>query len=392
VNIQLSKRLGRSVAAGLAALALSACGGGGDSGPATGGTNTPVPQAQVPTTDTQPLSFTASAQTLASKSTTSNLSFDNSGFSILGGCTKPVTNSTVYLQTHTAVFAAEGVSENDQIEAAEHTENAIIEIRQRLPNPRSATVGLWDNKRVHVCVQNESPDNGFQAGVALAGTGPNYAGRFVAVSGSRFFFLTGTARSAISQGGNYPGKSYQAIYQRLFTHELVHVAQFGQSSAVISGGTLGSVDRWFTEGIARYFEFGKSVISRERIGTDLLTINPIKASDARVAFPGNQYNAAAAVFAYLLSPLGANNTEATVATFYNSLRTETEAQSARCSATLNTAAGCWTTSAGYEAWRSAMFERVFEGTFKEKDGSPMKLRAGTNNLQDTLPQRIGEFW
>jgi hypothetical protein len=382
VNIQLSKRLGRSVATGLAALALSACGGGGDSGSAAGGTNTPVPQAQVPTTDTQPLSFTPSAQTLASKSTTSNLSFDSSGFSILGGCSKPVTNSTVYLQTHTAVFAAEGVSENDQIEAAEHTENAVIEIRQRLPNPRSATVGLWDNKRVHVCVQNESPDNGFQAGVAFPGTGPNYAGRFVAVSGSRYFLLTGTARSAISQG-NYPGKSYQAIYQRLFTHELVHVAQYGQSITINSGGTFSPVDPWFTEGIARYFEFGKSVISRERIGTDLLTINPIKASDPRVSFPGNQY---------LLSPLGANNTEATVATFYNSLRLETEAQIARCSATLNAAAGCWTNSAGYEAWRTAMFERVFEATFKEKNGSPMKLRVGPNNLQDTLSQRIGEFW
>jgi hypothetical protein len=369
---------------------LSACGGGGDSAPAAGGASTPA--AQTPATDVQPIGFTASAQTLASKTTTSNLSFDSSKLTILGGCGKTVTNQTVYLQTHTAVFAAEGVSENDQIEAAEHSENAVKELRQRFPNPRSTNVGLWDNKRVHVCIQNESLNNGFQAGAAITDTGPTHAGKFVAVSGSNYFFITSTSRGALAQNGYAVGKSYQAIYQALFKHELMHVTQSAQSSVQYTTNTYDTVDPWFTEGIAVYTEFGKSGITREAIGSDLLTINPITASNKLVAFPANQYRAAGATLVYLLSPLGASNSEATVTTFFGKLQAEMNAQIALCVASQNASPDCALVGGRFEAWRSAMFARVFETTFKNKDGSPMRLRSGTNNLQDTLAQRIGEFW
>jgi hypothetical protein len=382
-------RVGTSLLGLALVLGLSACGGGSSSTT----TNTNPPNQTPVVVDTGPLSFTPSAQTLASKTTSSGLTFNPAIFTNPGGCTKPITNKLAYVQTHTAVFAADGVAESDLIEAAEHAENAVKELRLRLANAKSATLGLWNNKRVFVCVQNESTDGGGgrQVGRAAPGLGPDFAGQFMVMAASRYFSILGAPRDTIATGGT-PGKSFQATYQRVFVHEMVHMAEFAQASSLWFSSVYSTVDPWFTEGVAKHFEFGKLAISKEVILGDFASANPIKSNNGSTALPSGQYLAASAIFAYLLSPQGANNSEATVTAFFSRLALDTEALDLRCNKTPNPTADCPSSVETLEAWRKGMFERNFEASFKEKDGSPMKLRTGANNLQDTIVSRLNQFW
>jgi hypothetical protein len=381
-------RVGASLIGLAIALGLGACGGGSSSTTP----NTTLPNQTPVVVDTQPLSFTPSAQTLASKTTSSGLAFNPGSFTNPGGCSKPITNKLAYVQSHTAVFAADGVADSDLIEAAEHAENAVKELRQRLANAKSATLGLWNNKRVFVCVQNEATDDsGRRVGAAAPGLGPDFAGQFMVMAASRYFSLLGAPRDTIATSGT-PGKSFQASYQRLFAHEMVHLAQYAQADSLWFSGFYSTVDPWFTEGIAKHFEFGKLAISKEAILGDFANANPIKSNNRGTALPSDQYLAASAIFAYLLAPQGANNSEATVTAFFSRLALDTEALDLRCNKTPNPAADCPSSAETLEAWRKSMFERNFEASFKEKDGSPMKLRTGANNLQDTIVSRLNQFW
>jgi hypothetical protein len=293
---KMTKRISTIALSAILLIAITACGGGGSSSGSSNGPSDPI--AQNPPANSQPTSFTPSPQTLASKTSASTLTFNPTGFRAQGGCMRRIANRNAVIQTHTVTFAADGLSDDDLLEAAQHSEDAVKELRQRFPNGQSANIGLWDNKRVVICVQNEATDGGTQAGIAAPLQSADYAGAFLVVAPSVYVSFTGLARNAISQSN--PGKTGQTILQRVYAHEMMHVAQFGQSNSNYGGNPFTSVESWFSEGIARHVEFGKVDIPKSTIVSELRASNPMRTNVIGQSIAPNQYRAASAILTYLL--------------------------------------------------------------------------------------------
>jgi hypothetical protein len=382
----------RSIKGGLvvfAVAALSACGGG--SGSTGSGTQVPNTGTNANTsTNTSANSslppfvvFTPSAKTLASQKTNSSLLFTTAGTVVTSatqGCSSILNNKTVYEQAHTVTFAADGVSEKDHQEVAEYAEEAALELRAKFPAEVPSTTGFFENKRVYLCIQRETINGPTTPAAASPILSASYAGIVLIQAPTDYFARIG-ARDRTMEGSQ---QYIQDAYRRTAAHEMTHLVQ---------NFSTGLMDQWFTEGFARWIEFGKPATSKDLILTRIAAQNPLTivapASNAGAARL-NEYSAPAAVIAYLLSPTGTNNSIATISAFWAKYNADI--------ATLN--AGCRTTPvsndcatlAAYEAKRVPLFVAAFEASFKEKDGSPMKLRSGVNNLQDTLVARITAFW
>jgi hypothetical protein len=365
----------------LAAAALQACGGGGsDSGtgtPSTGNTNTNTSQT------TPFVAFTPSAATLASKKTNSTLAFDYRGIGgpTTQGCAGPFNNKTIYEQAHTVTFAADGVSERDQQEIAEYTENSVLELRTKFPTSVSSTIGLYQNKKVYVCVQPQLIGDGNAIGTAAPSSGTAFGGIVIAQAASNYF-VGATTREALFLGGNQA--NFQDFYRRVQIHEMTHL---------VSNFSLNATnDIWFEEGFARWMEFGKPSIGKDAILASIAIHNPITVV-LPIFIAGSvslrDYNAAGTIIDYLISPTGANNGLASIPAFWARYKADAAALAAACSTTPR-GADC-ATNAAFEAKRCPIFEAAFEAVFKEKDGTPMKLRRGTNNLQDTISARLSAF-
>jgi hypothetical protein len=380
-------------------LALSnGCGSGGD--------NNSSPSQVASAVKVVPfMDYSPSLETLASRKTGSALTFSSAGslFSSGQGCTETLTNKTVYEQLHTVVFAANGVSESEQQEVAEFAESNVLELRSKFPVLLETATGLIGNKKIHVCVQVQ-PINGAANTPAAAtplesveraasgepastgngfGTGLGISSKFgglVIVQSAKGFFSAPRLRSAMA--ADY-GQNFQEIYHRVMAHEMTHLV-----SSALSGIRM---DQWFEEGAARYFEFGQSIQTRAEILALVAAQNPVA-----VGWPADysnikirEYSASAAVFSYLFSPTGAHNPLAAYAEMLERTKLEAVADTVRCLKLVN---GCPTTATEVEARRSEIFVKAFEAVFREKDGTPMRLRHGPNNLQDTLSTRFASFW
>ncbi len=362
---------------------LSGCGGGSGSSSAGNGqaniVNTSTNVSLAPTF----IAFTPSAATVASKKTNSSLVFSSvgSGTPPNQGCGTILSNKTVYEQAHTVVFAADGVSEKDQQEISEYAEAAVLELRTKFPTNVSTTIGIVDNKKVYVCVQPQRVGTSATLALAAPVSSSSYGGIIIAQSASNYFFGA-DARDALIEGKQSYSQDY---YRTSQTHEVTHLVSNFNLNA--------SADQWFEEGFARWMQFGKPAITKEVVLAQIATQNPIT-----ISTPGNfegsvllkDYNTAAAVITYLILPTGANNGFASISAFWARYKADAASLAIACGAT-PVGADCASISA-YEAKRVSLFSAAFEGTFKEKDGSQMKLRSGTNNLQDTLTARLTAFW
>jgi hypothetical protein len=351
--------------AAVAIASLTACGGGGSSEPA--------PPAPAPF-----VAWTPSAAVLAAKVTNSPLRFSATGSPLQAGqgCADSLTNATVYEQANTVVFAAAGVTEQDQQEVADYAEPAAAEVRRTFGLTSAVGFGTA-NKKVYICIQTQQ----FQITGGPAAASPlTNAAEGIVIFQSPASFYAQSPRANM----NLSGVTNQAFYSRILPHEFTHLAEKFRSTM--------SLDQWMTEGVARYVEFGKPAISAQAVQALINAQNPIG-----VAWPGTdarakltEYNAAGAVMAYLFSPTGANNNIAAFMGLITKLNADSAAYMAGCRANNFTSTNC--TATAYEAQRSAYFVAAFEATFKERDGTPMKLRSGANNLQDTIVARITAWW
>jgi hypothetical protein len=331
--------------------------------------------------------YSPSQSTLAAKKEMPSFGLDYTGsqLSLGQGCSEPVTNKIVYEQANSIVFGAAGVTEAEQQEVAEFAEAAVLEVKSRFPG--TSMIGFF-GKKIHVCVQPQAVSNRFsEVGVVSSGNVAaalsliTSAGGFVFVESASKFFMSPTIRSAIGFGYQ---RDFQAIYHRVMVHEMTHL--FEQSRSPIA------LDQWFTEGMARFLEIGKPVLSVDEIVGLVSASNPIKVAwpnyDSRTSL--SDYWPSAAVISYLFSSDGAGNPITAYTAMLDKLRVDSAAFIASCNVAGTLPFDCQPQN--LEARRSAYFVAAFETAFKEKDGAPMRLRSGSNNLQDTIVARLKQFW
>jgi hypothetical protein len=357
---------------------LSACGSGGENASADRKSVTSSITAVLNTNDSAGFAeYKPDASTMAAKSVNSNLTFEASSIAQTGqGCATRLSNRVVYEQTHTAVFAAEGVSDAEQQEVAQYAEQAAVELRAIWPN--ALHTGFFNNKKVHICVQREA-FNGTSPAAAATLVGNTFAGVIYIQSATRYFAQFGN-RSSVTNDYKQPT---QEIYRRTLAHEMTHLSHNFRSSMPL--------DQWFSEGVAKWIEFGKTADKKNDILTLLAKQNPVS-----VAWPMSDnrqglisYSASAAIISYLLSPEGANNPVSAVSVLLDNISAADREFITSCSVS-PAPPDCL--NSNFEARRSATFVAAFESSFKERDGTPMKLRTGANNLQDTISTRISTFW
>lgn len=347
---------------------VSACGGGG--GSVGVGVVSPVTeQFQV---------FSPSATTLAAKKLNSPLVFAIADVAVNQGCGVRVTNSTVYEQAHTVVFAAAEVTEAEQQEVAEYAEAAVVDIRRTFPTIATTSAVGFNNEKLFVCVQTQSFNNTGAPAAASRNFNGTGNGGIVIVQGANAYFNAPRNRSSIA---NEYGKDFQAIYRRTLAHESLHVME------QIKGRII--ADAWFTEGIARYFEFGKPAQSISEISTKISANNPLNSTQTSSL---TEYSSPAAVMAYLFAPNGANNPLSAYTSMLETMRLAEVIRSKNCDIVAVPAATCPITAAERETFRSTNFTAAFEAHFKERDGSAMRLYTGINSLKSTLLSRITTFW
>jgi uncharacterized protein YceK len=321
----------------MVAALLSACGGGGGSDNSNnGGTKS---------------TYTPSAAVLAAKSTNYATPFYAST-GTGSGCGN-VSNTTVYLLPNTITYAASGVSEASQQQAAEYAEQAMGEIK--------ATLGLssgtgYTGQRIQVCAQSNL--------VLGSATG----------MGEKDGLIVTSSDSSNLDAGYLPNGF--DLYKKLVKQELVHVyhqSLFGTNAAVL--------DTWFAEGFAEYIASGKSTKTKAEIMALVNAQNPIAVMASGLSSGNLQYYPAfQSSVAYLFDTNGAKNNLSMAPTFLNALKTNYTSASTSCAA----AGTCAT-------FRQDAFAQTFEANFKEADGTAMKLRTGTNNLQDTIATRLTNF-
>jgi hypothetical protein len=320
-------------------LALTACGGGGGGSDSnSGGGNTAS-------------TYTPSAAVLAAKTTNYATPFYAST-GTGSGCGN-VSNTTVYVLPNTVTYAAQGVSESSQQQAAEYAEQAVGEIRTVLG--LSSATG-YQGTRIQVCAQS---------GLIL--------GSATGMGEKDGLIVTSSDSANLDRG--YLSNGFD-LYKKLLKHEMVHVyhqATLGTNAAVL--------DTWFAEGFAEYIASGKSSKSKAEIMTMVNTQNPIAVMTSGMG-TGNltYYPAFQSSVAYLFDANGAKNSLTLIPAFMAALKTNYTNASLTCAA----AGTCAT-------FRQDAFAQTFEAHFKEADGSAMKLRAGTNNLQDTIATRLSNF-
>lgn len=321
-------------------LVLSACGGGGgdtsnNSNNNGGSTST----------------YTPSAAVVAAKTTNYATPFyaaTGSG----NGCGN-VSNTTVYVLPNTVTYAAQGVSESSQQQAAEYAEQAVGEIRTVLG--LSSATG-YQGTRIQVCAQS-----GLILGSAT-GMGENDG-----------LIVTSSDSANLDKG--YLSNGFD-LYKKLLKHEMVHVyhqATLGTNAAVL--------DTWFAEGFAEFVASGKSSKSKTEIMNLVNTQNPIAVMTSGMGM-GNltYYPAFQSSVAYLFDASGAKNSLTVIPTFMDALKTNYTNASLTC-------AGAGTCA----TFRETAFTQTFEAHFKEADGTALKLRTGSNNLQSTIATRLMNF-
>ena len=321
-------------------LLVTACGGGGggDSNGNSGGGSTAS-------------TYTPSAAVLAAK--TSNYTTPFYASTGTGSGCGNVSNTTVYVLPNTVTYAAQGVSELSQQQAADYAERAVGEIR--------AVFGLssatgYMGARVQVCAQS---------GLVLgAATGMGEKDGLI---------VTSSDSSNLDKG--YLSNDFD-LYKKLLKHEMVHV--YHQSSLGTNAAVL---DTWFAEGLAEFIASGKSTKSKAEILNLVNTQNPIAVMTTGIG--GNwftYYPAFQSSVAYLFDANGAKNSLTMIPAFMSALKTNYTNASMNCAAS-NTCA----------TFRQDAFTQVFEANFKEADGSAMALRTGPNNLQSTIATRLENF-
>jgi hypothetical protein len=323
------------------ALALSACGGGGGSGSSSGNTTSATPSV-----------FTPAAATVAAKTVNYTGTYFGADARNSYGCYIPT--KTVYVLGNSETYVAPNVIDRDQQLAAEDTESSIQEIKTVF-GISAATVG-FTGSRSQTCIQNES------LGGSIEGVGKN--GGFLALSLS----ASGIPSSFLTD--NF------VQYKHLVKHENVHAMTntlMGTDSAIL--------DAWFAEGLAEYVAWGGK---SDKTKTDLLNLvntqNPIDMNVSSGSAAWAYYPAFQSVVAYLFDPNGANNDIKTMPAFLAALKADYAYESMNCFIANN----CNT-------MQTRMFTKEFEAFFKERDGTPMKLRTGTNNLRDTVATRLTNF-
>jgi hypothetical protein len=382
--------------AGLVLIAgLSACGGGGGDSPAPANNSTNT-NTNVSSTNTF-VAWSPSAGTLAAKKTVPGAVFDTTGLSFLAGngCTKVVgantVSTTVYEQANSLVYAATDVTEAGQQEVAEFVEAAIVTLKTQF-GIAAAAPGI-NGAKVRVCVQNEfvrtgSPAEASDAKAILA-TSPS--GYFSAAPGGRAGVSLATKRWT------------QDSFHELMAHEVSHLFVANRLGSAIGLGVI-PPDTWFSEGVAEYLGWGGKAVgySVDQIVAKINTTNPITVTEP-AGFAGSTglntdgYYTSAAVVAYLFSPTGANNPSSVLLSLLDRIKTEWQPFRDACVPYLvgtPPPVNCplnWTESQ-LVTKRQAIFTTAFEANFKEKDGTAMKLRTGTNNLQDTVAARIRTWW
>ena len=317
-------------------LALTACGGGGggsDSSGNSGGGNTP------------------SAAVLAAKTTNYATPFYASTGSG-SGCGN-VSSTTVYMLPNTITYAAQGVSESSQQQAAEYAEQAVGEIRTVL-GVSSATG--YQGTRIQVCAQS---------GLIL--------GSATGMGEKDGLIVTSSDSANLDKG--YLSNGFD-LYKKLLKHEMVHVyhqATLGTNAAVL--------DTWFAEGFAEFVASGKSTKSKTEILNMVNTQNPIAVMTSGMGTGNLTYYPAFQIsVAYLFDANGARNSLTLIPAFMAALKTNYTNASLTC-------AGAGTCA----TFRETAFTQTFEAHFKEADGSGMALRTGTNNLQNTIATRLTSF-
>lgn len=331
-----AKHAAISITALIAAL-LSACGGGGGSSSgSSGGSGTVTP-------------YTPSAAVIAAKQTNYATPFYAANATGTG-CAQPTT--TVYEQTNTITYAAAGVSDASQQQAAEYSEQAVKEIRTAIG--LSAAAG-FNGTRVHVCVQKTA--------LAFGADGIGESGGFVALS---------TDSPLINNGYLINGFD---LYKRLTKHELVHTFQNGVLNNTANNALL--VETWFTEGLAEYIASGTQSKTKTEILTLVNSQNPIAVKMTSGTTNLVNYPAFQSSVGYLFDASGAKNNLSMLPAFFTQLKTSYN------NPTVCVVLPC--------ATPQSAFESTFEAYFKEADGTAMKLRTGTNNLQGSITTRLTNF-
>jgi hypothetical protein len=330
---------------------LTACGGGGGGGSSSDSNNNGG------TVST----YTAPANVVAARVNNYATPFSNStaalGFSnpAANSCDAPTT--TVYVLPNTITYAAPGVSDLSQQQAADYAEQALIADRAALGI--NSAVGYF-NKPVEICVQN----------IATAFDGIGQVDGFIAKS---------TDNSSLDRA--YLTNDF-ALYKALFRHELVHTYHqtfFFNNGFIPRNGIV--LDTWFSEGLAEYVANGKPTQAKAAILSAVNATNPV--SVALSTNPLNVYqglNLGYAPFSasvgYLYSPTsggGAGNDLKSIPAFFNQIVVERGLDN--------------------QASMGVLFERAFVATLRNPDGSAMTLRnpADPNNLQSTIANRLNGF-
>jgi hypothetical protein len=317
-----------------------------------------------------PKVYTPTAEVLAARKNDASLKFDSNKFTSRGwligrGC-ETVTNPVVYEQANTVVFAGRGVSEIDQQEVAQYAEEAALELRATYGTPPSS-VG-FDGVKTSICVQNESATDSV---IALANSGS-----IVMTSASSEFAgdpLRTSKTGLISTWRDY---------RRTLVHEMDHVYLY---SLIRANPALADV--WFLEGNATFVELGKPPISKTELLNELKRQNPLDGITSGGLVPA--YSGPAAVMAYLLSPAGANNPRSAIAVMSTKMMENRQLFITQCRSRQLPTETCL---ADPFIQSHAGFVAAFEATFKEADGTPVKLYSGPNNLHDTIAQRLERFW
>jgi hypothetical protein len=140
------------------------------------------------------------------------------------------------------------------------------------------------------------------------------------------------------------------------------------------------LDTWFAEGLAEFIASGKSTKSKTEIMNLVNTQNPIAVMTNSGTGNLTYYPAFQSSVAYLFDTNGAKNSLNMIPAFMGALKTSYTNASLACAA----AGTCAT-------FRQDAFTQTFEVDFKEADGTAMKLRTGTNNLQSTVATRLNGF-
>jgi Repeat of unknown function (DUF5648) len=288
----------------------------------------------------------------------------------VGGCTKPL-SSFVIEQENTITYSGADVSADDHTEAAMHVEQAALSTKVS-QGVSSSTIGFVGEKLI-TCVQNEEPSG--RPAVQLAGSSTH--GLIITSSATTFFQRQARTDTTLRNQWTY----VQKTYERALLHEMTHA--FFSVTAYFAGAEF-LLDTWLEEGFAKHAEWGRLIIRKDYLMGELTRSNPLNSTyDSN----GLNYDVASAIVEYLTSSLGANNSMQSIKAINDELGRKAEEYRLRCGFVV-LPPGCESISSlGNKAFIAA-----FEANMKEKDGTPMRLYSGTNNLKDTLVQRMQLFW